>query len=309
MDSPPMLPTLAGSVLVWLGLWASLAYWSVVVAQWLRGEPTPTLAPRRPVPWRGLDLLLILAVWFFGLAVVEQLAYRVLGPELLAPPAVDAAAQETAVHDVLRLVAEGGPWVVALGVFAAALLAPVFEEILFRLLLQGWLESLDRRLRRHVPWLARSVRWGTWPVVLVAVLFAAIHFRFPSIPREPKVVAFLLAGESASRLVTLVFALVWVRMVRGATLADLGIVPRKIPADVGWGLLLFFAGIATPLYVAQVVLMQWAGGRFSPDALTLFPFALVLGVLYCRTHRLVPSITVHFALNASSLTAVWLATR
>jgi len=38
----------------------------------------------------------------------------------------------------------------------------------------------------------------------------------------------------------------------------------------------------------------------------LFFFALVLGTLYYRTHRLLPLIVLHAALNGTSLLLAWL---
>jgi membrane protease YdiL (CAAX protease family) len=38
---------------------------------------------------------------------------------------------------------------------------------------------------------------------------------------------------------------------------------------------------------------------------SLFPLALVLGYLYQRTHRIVPSIVCHALFNATSLLALW----
>jgi membrane protease YdiL (CAAX protease family) len=46
----------------------------------------------------------------------------------------------------------------------------------------------------------------------------------------------------------------------------------------------------------------------AADPFTLFPFALVLGTLYCRAHRIVPAIVLHAALNTTSLVLLWLQT-
>ncbi len=54
---------------------------------------------------------------------------------------------------------------------------------------------------------------------------------------------------------------------------------------------------------AIFALMHWGHG---PDPIPLFVFALGLGYLYQRTHRVLPCIIVHFLLNAVSLTALLL---
>jgi uncharacterized protein len=73
-------------------------------------------------------------------------------------------------HPFLKLLANGsGPEIVGVAV-AAVVAAPVTEELIFRVLFQGLLES---RLR---PWLA---------ILLPAVAFAAIHGMYDAIPLLP----------------------------------------------------------------------------------------------------------------------------
>jgi membrane protease YdiL (CAAX protease family) len=43
----------------------------------------------------------------------------------------------------------------------------------------------------------------------------------------------------------------------------------------------------------------------APDPVALFILALVLGTLYYRTHRIVPSIVTHAAFNATTLLLLW----
>jgi len=45
----------------------------------------------------------------------------------------------------------------------------------------------------------------------------------------------------------------------------------------------------------------------APDPIPLFFFALALGILYLRTHRISAPITLHVALNGTSLALAWLA--
>ena len=94
----------------------------------------------------------------------------------------------------------------------------------------------------------------------------------------------------------------------GATAADLGWVPEKFFADVRLGLLAF-AGLAAPIYGLQILLINLLPKYLAPDPAVLFVFALALGTLYCRTHRAVPSIVLHMALNATSLTLALLTMR
>jgi membrane protease YdiL (CAAX protease family) len=103
---------------------------------------------------------------------------------------------------------------------AAIVVAPLFEEFLFRVLLQGWFEAIEakrRVLRLGLP--GEGPAW--WPIVLSALLFAMMH--------------------------------------------------------VGQG----------------------------PAPIPLFLFALVLGYLYQRTHRIWPSLVTHLLLNAGSMSVLW----
>jgi membrane protease YdiL (CAAX protease family) len=101
----------------------------------------------------------------------------------------------------------------------AAVAAPLAEEFLFRVLLQGWFESIAsrRRIARGLP--SDGPAW--WPIFLSAILFSLVHI-----------------GQGAA----------------------------PVP---------------------------------------LFFFAIVLGYVYQRTHRIWPSLVCHFLLNAGSLTLLW----
>ena len=72
--------------------------------------------------------------------------------------------------------ARGTPGEIAIAVMMAVIVAPLFEEFLFRVLLQGWLEAVWSRRRRKHPEL-RSAPLSWLPIVLPAVLFALMHLR------------------------------------------------------------------------------------------------------------------------------------
>jgi membrane protease YdiL (CAAX protease family) len=103
---------------------------------------------------------------------------------------------------------------------AAVVAAPLFEEFLFRVLLQGWFESIEAR-RRAARGTADTAGPAWWPILLSALFFSLLH---------------------------------------------LGQGPAPIP---------------------------------------LFFFAIVLGYLYQRTHRIWPSLVTHFLLNAGTMVILW----
>ena len=84
-----------------------------------------------------------------------------------------------------------------------------------------------------------------------------------------------------------------------ASWADLGLCRREFWADVLRGLVTF-AAVATPAYMVQIAAGKLLGDTISADPAGLTLFALAMGMLYFRTHRIVPSIALHMALNASS---------
>jgi hypothetical protein len=97
----------------------------------------------------------------------------------------------------------------------------------------------------------------------------------------------------------------WLRGRVGATAADLGWTPKTASGDVKLGLATF-AAIAAPIYAVQITFQYLLPANLAPDPAPLFFFALVLGALYYRTHRLLPLIVLHAALNGTSLLLAWL---
>lgn len=104
----------------------------------------------------GLSVLLYLAslplIWFYSLL------YQIF---------LDQLGHSFYLQDVTQVFLVPLPWLTRAAVFFVAIIAaPVFEEIVFRGIL--------------FPWLVR--RAGLWPaVVLVSVLFAAMHLHLPSL--------------------------------------------------------------------------------------------------------------------------------
>jgi membrane protease YdiL (CAAX protease family) len=60
-----------------------------------------------------------------------------------------------------------------------------------------------------------------------------------------------------------------------------------------------------PIFVSAAIFALMHAGN-GPDPIPLFFLALGLGYLYRQTHRITPSMTVHFLLNAASMTLLWM---
>ncbi|MEE8451626.1 MAG: CPBP family glutamic-type intramembrane protease [Thermoguttaceae bacterium] len=299
-------PPLWFSVVLVAAIWGFLGVWGSVLIRRSRGLPILPFQRRRPVPWRGVDVLLVLAAGIALLTVFHGLVVWILGPELTRLPAISDPENSNAAHVITRLIAEGNLRVFVLCAFSAALVAPIVEEFLFRLLLQGWLEALQRRLRRSMPLLGRVMPGGFVPILLTSVVFARMHFRVETPMAHPYYYLGLMLGTSVAGLLTMYFAIKFLPLRVGATANDLGWSAKHFFADVRLGLVAF-AGLAAPIYAVQFALLRVLPEYVAPDPFVLFFFAIALGVLYHRTHRIVPSIVLHMSLNTMSLVIALLA--
>jgi membrane protease YdiL (CAAX protease family) len=283
-------------------LLASGWVWSTVAARWRSGMAVLPYTPRRPVPWRGGHVLAVMLAYVLTLPAAVSIVRLLLGPEVARELAnVEPAGTD---HPIARLAKDGSGWMLPVAFLAAVVVAPLVEEFLFRLLLQGWLEAAWGRCRRKLPALRRLGPRAVVPVTLVALLFAWMHYRTAGPQYRAQYLAAIFIGQAVAGLVTVAFALGLLRWHAGANAADLGWQWESLPGDARLGLLAFLA-LAAPTYLLQVCLSNWLPVRLAPDPVPLFFFALGLGTLYYRTHRITPSLVLHAALNFISLTMLW----
>ncbi len=301
------------SSLVWLGIAmragiaASVTIWSVAIARWSMGMPVVRYQPRRPVPWRGRHILLMILFYLALAGAAHMVVSHIWPTEVATQGKVDSPGTE---HPIVKMVqaAHGNPWVLLAAVLAAVVVAPVAEEFFFRVLLQGWLEAAERRHRRRLRWLSRFLP-GAAPIALSSLLFAALHIRIGEAPPPP---AMLVIAGAIAELLAMAGIILLLRARCGATAVDFGWVSEKLAADASIGTLAVVA-VAPLLYLLQF-LAQKTLEHFYPLAkvaaapLPLFFIALVLGTFFYRTHRLAPSITTHAALNATTLAISYWAT-
>ena len=211
-------------------------------------------------------------------------------------------------HPAEQILHPGDPAAIAVAVVMAVIVAPIFEEFLFRVVLQGWLETIRNRKRRAHR-LLRMAPLSWFPVVVPAFFFAAMHLRSPSEPHSPRYLTLLFLAQMAAELLTLALAIAVLRFLIGATPRNLGWQPRKLVADAKLSLAALLAA-TPPLLVLQVGLLYALEKHhidLPPDPIPLFFLALVFGMLYQRTHRIAPSLILHMAFNATSVALYFVA--
>jgi membrane protease YdiL (CAAX protease family) len=247
---------------------ASLGLWLWILRRAIRREPLVPYEPRRRAPWQALDLLLIVVFHILAASAVVDLD-RLLFPEAAAPAAGPAAAGKPSTeHEVLVLLrGERSLAALALCIVAAVVVAPISEEVFFRLLLQGWLERAERRWRGEF-WFSRGLLRGSVPVLGSSLAFALLHSRKAALPLSPQALFHILLCSTIVKVATTVFALVLVRVRAGATWVDLGFRRRDLARDVGLGLGAALA-VVPWIYVLQLSLASVLPESVSPDPFTL----------------------------------------
>lgn len=289
------------------GIAACLATWIWIATRLVRGEPVLPYEPRRRVPWRFGDVAAVFLIYLCPALLGLALSFTGVAAGRGEPDEAAKPEEVGVSHPVLDLLATDPSFLtLVFCIFVVVAVAPVVEEFLFRLVLQGWLERVERR-RIRVRAMPPPIR-GLMPVLVTAILFASLHFRVAQPKLEPTRVVDMLIQVAVWNLVVLATGVALLRMRRGATLVDFGVVPERILPDIGLGLLTFFA-VAAPIYFLQAVLHFLLSDWFAPDPITLMFFAMALGLLYFRTHRIVAPVTLHMALNGTSLLVAWLASR
>ena len=283
--------------------------WIEIVQRLRKRRPVLAVNPRRQVPWNALDLLVLFLLAILLQGILVGVLQKTLGTDVFGPLLSDRSNDLSKAHPLQEIFVQAG-WSIRIAcTLIAVIVAPLCEEMVFRVIFQGWLEKTDRILRVRFRGLTRLCRWGTLPVLISSFVFASFHFRFERTTVQGKDITLLLMLTFASFELVLLGIIVFALRLRGATWSDLGWEPRRLLGDVWLGLSTFFA-IAIPLFFGHNLLTKvfqsFLPVYIAPDPIPLFFFAIVLGTLYLRTHRAVASITTHAAFNACSMGSLWL---
>jgi membrane protease YdiL (CAAX protease family) len=181
------------------------------------------------------------------------------------------------------------PQFLAIGMFAAVIAAPLTEEFVFRVLFQGWLEKMFDPAAIFCP-------------NFIGRLFVGerIAIDRPSEPL-PELIQAELAVPDEPRSIYLGPPPVYGSGPLNPYQPAAAIPPPDIEA--------LSAGF--PHWITDVIPIAACAALFAlmhlshgPDFIPLFFLALGLGYLYRRTHRITPSLVVHFLLNLTSMLAL-----
>lgn len=309
MDNAAVIAVPGWTVAVFaLVLVAVIGVWGMILARLHAGRSLVPFEPRRVVPWTMSAALLILLFYFASQAVISRALLDWIPGASESRPAAEAPEKErdeAKSHPAARLMHNAPPSARLVCAALVALVVPACEEFVFRLALQGALEAAVCRLRRRSRQLRPWLPMGALPIGVPAVFFAALHLRGDATVYPWQHDFAVIVGTGIAGLATLAFGVALLRGHFRAALYDLGIVPHKLWADARLGGLAFLA-IMFPIYLTQFGLSRIVPAEIGPDPITLFFFAIALGWLYFRTHRIVPAVVLHMCLNSTSIAMAFL---
>jgi membrane protease YdiL (CAAX protease family) len=324
---------LALTLIVCGAIVGSIAVWATAAARIRRGEELIPLEPRRPVPWALLDLLMILMayVFFTGLA---SLLLREFWEFPLQGDLRDLKAEHI------------GP--LQLSYVAQVLATLTFAVVLTRLRVGATTFDFGIAPRRILYDFALGAIGFVALAAPVYALQATLVYFFPIqhplidlVQAQPDPGTFLVVGISVSLVAPVaeefflrVMFQGWLERVVAAAVPGAFRADGHEPDETADGketavadpapnenpyaapqtshlrtgeVLDYRAARAIPIITSALVFALLHVGQ-GPAPIPLFLLALGLGYLYQRTHRLWPSVVLHFLLNTSSLAMLWLET-
>jgi membrane protease YdiL (CAAX protease family) len=352
LDDHLPLPLQIAELVLFVG---SLGIWALIIQRWRRGAAIVPHEPRRPVPWKGVDLAIVLLVSLLVEGVGQQALLRMHNDEPpvktspsgattehLVKPAM-AAAEKVAENSplgprdlALSLVVElltfgvGVGWVVYrvratprdlgfdlshfgsdLLLGGATFLATVLPVYKLQELLSKQVEPYQHPLIKAVMNRPDALMLALTcaAAVLVAPLAEEFFFRvlvqgcFEAVEAKRRLLEWAVRsaarrsaspaqpnGGSAGQASETSSSTAPIGLARPAA-SDVELVAASGPTS--W-----------PIIVTSTIfaLMHW---QYGMSSFPLFFFALGLGYVYQRTHRIWPSLVAHLLLNGTSMAILW----
>ncbi|MDR1479316.1 MAG: CPBP family intramembrane metalloprotease [Planctomycetaceae bacterium] len=205
-------------------------------------------------------------------------------------------------HPLIRLLSKDQePLVILMAFIFAVIAAPLTEEFLYRGVLVGWLaESTKIYLPKFGCKEKDTQTLGILlALVLPALYFALLHFGSNSELTDDIIFATFVA-ISLANFITLFAGIFYLTTIRNFTLEQIGFRMDKWRSDIFW------AFVISIFIIPMILIFTGCLHRIFPntviDPIPLFFFAIVLGIIFITTHRLLPCILIHAFLNATSFT-------
>jgi membrane protease YdiL (CAAX protease family) len=277
-----------------------------------------SMEPRRPVPWEGVDVLLVMAVFFLAEFCCMGVGLRLAGGELssdlqhqsvggqLIGFACDAVARLAtlciavvvltrrvqATTADLGFVKSKAPFDVICGTIAFAAIVPIVYAV--QIVTQALIAPYEHPLITAVEHHRQPMIWivVTLSAVIVAPLTEEFFFRGLLQGWLEKIeLAYCEKNGFGEKVATVASS-------ASESTATLPAGSANSPR-VRRGLLNLPLGTLPIFYSSMLFALTHLGQGAAQ--IPLFVLALAMGFLYQRTHRLLPSVTVHFLLNAITM--------
>jgi membrane protease YdiL (CAAX protease family) len=320
---------------------SSLAVWAIVFWRWRTSRTIVPYEPRRPVPWLGVDLALVILAFLVAGAIMQHFAPEPHGTTSSGPAADSSTVVKPANPPKGQTERDAAN---SKTVSAADLAVNMIAELAMAGMAIGWVVF---RVRATPSDLGLTLsRIGPDVVLGGATFFAAIlpvgqiqkylvenvtpydHPLIKAVKHQPD--AWMLSVVAISAIIVAPFAeeLFFRVLMQGCfeaveakrrwlltvkrSLSGLDpspqahgtsvTQPRPIPTVPELAALSRPA--AWPIVVTSIVFaLMHAGQGAAP--IPLFIFSLFLGYVYQRTHRIWPSLVTHMLLNGSSMATLW----
>jgi membrane protease YdiL (CAAX protease family) len=249
---PPSPSSIAISILLQLFVAGAAVF---IIAIFTKATPRDLGLPQKHLELLR-DVLIGAAACLVALAPVHIV--QVIMMHLLLPDQLESG------HPFIKMVlAAPDPMIVLLTGVLAVVVAPVCEEITFRLLLQGWLER----------WEDERIGWRRQNVETLSTNPDTQRADNEQLHVEPL----------------------------PADVASLSPEPEPEPPRRGVG---GFSYGWFPILVSSAA-FGLAHYGYGPEPVPIFLLGLVLGYVYQRTHRIIPSIVTHALFNLFTMIILW----
>lgn len=289
--------------------------WGRVIERLLRREPPVPYEPREPVPWTGPDLVVSLGILILAYALAPALQATFSGFEPPTTSNSEESGDATLVipGEDLPTPVDPAPERLLLtpGLIAVQAIASLVAVGLIGLGMHRFAGATRVDLGLTSPRPIRDVLLGIGGMlgasIVVYFIQAILVQYYPSehpllemLKHRPSYWNLILAGLMATIIAPLVEEFVFRVLLQGWLEVKEQTWAKRFPRSIG---MLPRGTIAITTSAAFFALLHASQG---PDPIALFPLAIVLGYLYHQTHRLLPSVAMHFTFNAVSVLVLWL---